>query len=99
MINTKTWLNKPRVTVEEVVANPLLAAIDEDPVSQAFLACDMVKETSLDYFEPVVDYILRPEFPAALEIMVMCLLVKNNPKLLEAPPFAKWAKESKHLGF
>lgn len=86
-------------TFEDMIDSPSTVRISQDPLEQAFFASTILDKTTPENFEQVVEYLLRPEIPDVLELLIMTLICRKDPSYCDTKGFMKWAKACKHIKF
>lgn len=82
-------------TIEEVIENPMTARIRKDDIIAQYITAQdiLLTNVTVDNFDKIVDYILRPEYAPHYAVLVIMEAVKKNHNLADTAGFTKWAKE------
>ncbi|MFP4272726.1 MAG: hypothetical protein ACLFRH_06790, partial [Halothiobacillaceae bacterium] len=77
---------------EQILADPLTAAVPEDPLVRYAIATALAQCVDLQTFESGLAYIER--LPAEFQGLFMALVYARDPGLPTGPKFRQWARQS-----
>jgi hypothetical protein len=71
--------------------------IPKDAYNRYLIAVTLVKATTKENFDSIVEYILKPEFSEELSVAVVLEVTKRDPSMCETKAFVTWARQFKSL--
>lgn len=80
-----------RVTVKEIVVNPLTVEIPTQTVDRYLLGKELVEAMDASNAMAITDFILREGFSREYSIMVMIEASIRDQTICDTPAFLKWS--------